>query len=124
MNNDKDLRDALSLVLAELEKTNVDNPNSGACIFTPPSGRPQCLQLTVKQCQDIKGVYVGGPCSNIDLNAEIVGDSPIVEEEDDSEEDCTCTSEGRTYSKGSTICNGGKQYKCGCSGWYSTGFNC
>ncbi|CEJ70664.1 hypothetical protein BN1195_02992 [Chryseobacterium oranimense G311] len=56
--------DVLLAALLELEKTNENNLASGACIYTPPSGRPQCFQMTPEQCSAIKGVYLGGKCPN------------------------------------------------------------
>lgn len=58
------IEDVVNAALLELEKTNQDNLASGACIYTPPSGRPQCFQLTPEQCTAIKGVYFGGKCPN------------------------------------------------------------
>ncbi|WP_312994318.1 hypothetical protein [Chryseobacterium flavum] len=54
--------DVLLAALLELEKTNENNLASGACIYTPPSGRPQCFQMTPEQCSAIKGTYLGGKC--------------------------------------------------------------
>ena len=61
----------LEVLLKELEKTNEDNEAAGACIYTPPSGRPVCLQMTSEQCSAIHGVYIGGPCSKIKTNEEL-----------------------------------------------------
>jgi hypothetical protein len=78
MNNEKKLQELLEISLKQLEKTNEETLAGGACIFTPPSGRPQCLQLTPEQCAAIKGVYVGGNCpssfSEIDVaNLQLFG---------------------------------------------------
>lgn len=128
--NQKSVEQKLDAALTELVKTNQNNQGAGACIYTPPSGRPTCLQLTSSQCSAIAGVYIGGPCSNTEIeNNKPIGktdlpDSPIVEQEDIIADDCVCTYGGQTYSKGTIICMGGTQYKCGCNGWVNIGFNC
>jgi hypothetical protein len=128
--NRKSLRQTLDITLAELVKTNQDNENSGACIFTPPSGKSTCLQLTSSQCEAIGGMYIGGSCSepNIESNKSIGEtnnqDSPIVDNEIFDDKDCNCNYGGQTYTKGAIICIGRKQYKCTCSGWSGIGFKC
>jgi hypothetical protein len=62
--NEKAALELLQISLNELEKTNHQVASVGACIFTPPSGRPRCLQLTHEQCEAIKGEYIGGPCGD------------------------------------------------------------
>lgn len=64
MENEKQSTETvLSTALTLLEEANhAANAAGGACIYTPPSGRPKCFQLTPQQCAQIGGSYVGGPC--------------------------------------------------------------
>ncbi len=42
---------------------NVLRADTGACLIALPDElKPHCAQLTKKQCQDVGGVFVGGPC--------------------------------------------------------------
>lgn len=131
MENKDQNEDVLLTALSELEKTNQNNLASGACIYTPPSGRPQCFQMTPEQCSAIKGVYIGGKCTNSSISEfkeTKEPDSPIIEIQDIKEEnlqkDCTCTSGGHSYPKGTTRCINGKWHSCGCDGWVNLGHNC
>lgn len=131
MKNENQDENVILKILLELEKTNEKNLASGACIFTPPSGRPQCFQMTPEQCTAIKGVYIGGKCPNTsieEIEETQEADSPIIEIKDIKEEnlhkDCTCTLNGKSYPKGTTVCILGKQHSCGCDGWVNLGHNC
>ncbi|CAH2031687.1 hypothetical protein [Trichlorobacter ammonificans] len=52
-------------------------------------------------------------------------DSPFFESKEAAEKaGCTCTWEGREYSKGSTVCKNKSKFECGCNGWFDTKKGC
>ena len=37
--------------------------DTGACLITlPEESTPHCAELTKQQCEDVGGVFIGGPC--------------------------------------------------------------
>ena len=75
------VEELLETTLKELEKTNENNAAAGACIYTPPSGRPVCFQMTPDQCSAIHGLYVGGPCSSLDSDSKLADRITKIKEE-------------------------------------------
>lgn len=131
MENDqlKDLEEILLDTLRLIEKSNSSNSSEsavGACLWTPPSGRVQCFQVTPEYCATIKGAFVGGSCPTSDTEKGIVRsdlpDSPIIETPEDLGK--TCTLDGYSYKLGDYKCILLKLHVCGKDGWVNLGQNC